>query len=214
MIAILTGDIVSSRSIPEKRPWLNRLHEIIDRKTGLNKAPKWGIFRGDGFQIELTTPSDALRIALLIRSGLKSIPELHEQGIDARIGIGIGQKGYTSKSINESDGEAYYFSGAALDSLKGDQHRMQIKTPWSHIDVPVNLTLLFASAMIDEWTQAQAEIVWMKMSEEKTQTEMAKKLKISQPAVHKRTAGAHLNEISALLSYFDEVVVAALKESK
>lgn len=214
MIAILTGDIVSSRSIPEKKPWLNRLHEIIDRKTGLSKPPKWGIFRGDGFQVELPKPSEALRIAILIRSGLKSVPDLYEHGIDARIGIGIGQKGYTSKSINESDGEAYYSSGAALDSLKGDQHRMQIKTPWSGLDDPINLTLLFANAVMDQWTQAQAEIVWLKMTEEKTQTEMAKKLKISQPAIHKRTAGAHLNEISALISYFESAVKAAMNESK
>lgn len=214
MIAILTGDIVSSRSVPEKKPWLNRLHEIIDRKTGLAKAPKWGIFRGDGFQVEIPKPADALRIAILIRSGLKSIPELHEQGIDARIGIGIGQKGYTSKSINESDGEAFYSSGAALDSLKGDQYRLKVKTPWEHLDKPINVALLFASTTIDEWTQAQAEIVWMKMSQEKTQVELAKKLNISQPAVHKRAAGAHFNEISALISYFESAITAAMAESK
>ncbi len=53
MIAVLTGDIVSSRKIGDKRKWLTRLREIIDRKTGAwqGEPPKWSVFRGDGFQV-------------------------------------------------------------------------------------------------------------------------------------------------------------------
>jgi hypothetical protein len=201
MIAVLTGDIVSSRRIADKRQWLKRLQEIIEKRSGLSKVPKWGVFRGDGFQVELAAPADALRIAILIRTGLKS-----GQGTDARIAIGIGDKGYTGKSVNESDGEAYQSSGALLDSFKNSQHRLEMKSPWPEIDQQMNISLQFASVIIDDWTQAEAEIAWLKMSEVKTQVEMAKKLKISQPAVHKRFAGAHLDEIFALIDYFETVI--------
>jgi hypothetical protein len=213
MIAVLTGDIVSSRQMPDRR-WLKRLEEIIEKRSGLAKAPKWGIFRGDGFQVELTTPENALRLALIIRTGLKSVEELFDHGIDARIGIGIGKKEYTGKSISESDGEAYQWSGSVLDSLKSHQSKWQVKTTWSEFDFAINVTLQFANAMIDDWTHAEAEIAWLWLTEDKTQVEMAKKLKITQPAVHKRFAGAHMNELSDLLSYFSTEISARIKAIK
>lgn len=206
MIAILTGDIVSSRRVPDKKRWLKRLKEIIEKKSGLAKVPRWDVFRGDGFQLELSSPADALRIAILIRSGLKSLPELYNQGIDARIGIGIGRKEYVGKSISDSDGEAYQWSGSVLDSLKGEQSRLQMKSPWNELDLPMNIALQLASVIIDEWTSPEAEIMWLWLTEGKTQVEMARKLKITQPAVHKRAAGAHLREISNLLDYFQAAI--------
>ncbi|HMJ68238.1 MAG TPA: hypothetical protein VK508_05060 [Cyclobacteriaceae bacterium] len=210
MIAVLTGDMVSSRSIPNKSRWLRQLQEIIEKRSGLTKTPKWSVFRGDGFQVELPQPSDALRLAVLIRAGLRSMPAFSKLKLDARIAIGIGEKGYTGKSVNESDGQAYLWSGSLLDSLMHENHRLQVNTPWPTIDQPVNVALKLASAIIDDWTFAEAEVVWLKLSEGKTQDQMAKKLKISQPAVHKRYASSHYNELSALISYFESTVSEAV----
>jgi hypothetical protein len=212
MIAVLTGDIVSSRSLPNKSRWLRRLQEIIDKRSGLRKGPRWGIFRGDGFQVELpdAEASDALRLAILIRAGLRSMPAFAKLKLDARIAIGIGEKGYTGKSVNESDGQAYQWSGTTLDSLKSETHRLALVTPWTHIDTPVNVALKLASSIIGDWTFAEAEVVWLKLSEGKTQEQMAKKLKISQPAVHKRYASAHYQELSTLISYFESAISNAI----
>ncbi|MEI9921521.1 MAG: hypothetical protein WDO14_22440 [Bacteroidota bacterium] len=213
MIAVLTGDIVSSRKAPDKK-WLARLSEVIEKKSSLKKAPKWTIFRGDGFQIELPEPEKALQVALIIRSGLRSVPQLFEQGIDARIGIGIGEKEFTGKSISESDGQAYQLSGGVLDSLKNDKYKLHIKTPWPEVDLAINVALQLASVVIDDWSLAESEIAWLWLTEGKTQVEMAKKLKITQPAIHKRFAGAHLSEISDLLTYYHDVVSHHTKSPK
>jgi hypothetical protein len=209
MIAVLTGDIVASRRMPDKRQLLHRLQEIIEKRSGLPKTPRWGIFRGDGFQVELSTPADALRVAILIRSGIRSVLEFYNEGLDARIGIGIGAKGYVGKSINESDGEAYQSAGKVLDSLKTG---IQVETSWKEFDTPVNISLSFADVLIREWTHAEAEIAWMSMSGNFTQIEMAKKLKISQPAVNKRINRAHLDELNALISYFYGEISARTKK--
>jgi hypothetical protein len=210
MIAVLTGDIVSSRTIPNKGRWLKRLQEVIEKKSGLAKPPKWGVFRGDGFQVEIQQPPEALRLAILIRAGLRSIPAFSKLKLDARIGIGIGEKGYTGKSVNESDGQAYLWSGAVLDSLKNQHHRLEINTPWASVDKPINVALKLASSIMDDWSFAEAEIAWMKLSEGKTQEQMARKLNISQPAVHKRYVAAHYQELSELISYFETVVSEAI----
>lgn len=211
MIAVLTGDIVSSRRVVDKRKWLKRLEEIIEKKSRLGKAPKWGIFRGDGFQIELSSPKDALRLAILIRTGLKSVQELFVQGIDARIGIGIGNKGYSAKSTNESDGPAYHHSGGALDYLKDQQYRLYISSDWPAFDESWNIGLRLMNAIILDWTHAEAEIAWLKLSEGTTQTEMAHRLKISQPAVHKRMAGSHLKDITEVIDYFERDITFRIK---
>lgn len=212
MIAVLTGDIVSSRSMPNKSKWLRRLREIIEKKSR-HGASRWGVFRGDGFQIELLDPSSSLGLAIFIRAGLRSVPAFSKLKLDARIGIGIGEKGYNGISVHESDGPAYVGSGSSLDGLKGANHRLDLYAPFlAGIDKPINVALKLASAIIDDWTLAEAEFVWLKLSEGKTQDQIAKKLKISQPAVHKRQVGSHYNELSELISYFETAVTEAIKK--
>jgi hypothetical protein len=207
MIAVLTGDIVSSQSLESANQWSKRLKQVVEKRSGLAKIPRWDVFRGDGFQVELEDPSGAIRMAILIRAGLKSI---QPEDVDARIGIGIGKKGYTGKSVNESNGEAYLFSGAVLDSLKNRSHRLEINTPWPVID-KINIALRLASVIIDDWTSAEAEIAFLKLSEDKTQEELAKKLDISQPAVHKRLSKAHYQELQDLILFFETELNEVLK---
>src|SRR5688572_1719902 len=100
--AIITGDIISSRRMPEKSLWLNRLKSILGKKTDLIHPSRWNIYRGDSFQLEVKSPENALRVALLIRSGLKAIPEFHKLRLDVRMAIGIGKPGFRGKTVNES----------------------------------------------------------------------------------------------------------------
>lgn len=201
MIAVITGDIVASRKMPAKSGWKKRLQQIIEKQHG--QSLRWAMFRGDGFQVELQHPLEALHLALLIRSGLKSIDGLHELGLDARIGIGIGDKGYTGETVGVSDGEAYRLSGALLDSLKESGDRMKISTGVSSFDQRINLYLTLANAIIEEWSQRSAELVWFRLSDqEATQERLAKKLKISQPAIFKRYAKSHVRELMELIAFF------------
>jgi len=205
MIAVLTGDIVSSRTLDLKKiKWSKRLKQIIEKESGLRKTPRWDVFRGDGFQVELDDPSQALRLAILIRAGLRSMSP--ETKIDARIGIGIGEKGYTGKSVNESTGAAYLQSGALLDSLKNESHRLEISTPWPAFN-KYNITLKLASLIIDGWTFAEAEAVFLRLSDHKTQQQIARKLRISQPAVHKRFINGHCRELEDVILFFEAEVI-------
>ena len=213
MIAVLTGDIVSSRSVPDKGKWLRRLKDIIEKKPGFKKPPKWGVFRGDGFQIELIDPSKALRLAILIRAGLRSMKMSSKVKIDARIAIGIDEKGYSGKSVHDSDGPAYLLSGTSLDALKKENHNLDVYAPILDIDEKLLYTALrLGSALMDQWTFAEAEVVFLLMSEDKTQSQMAKKLNISQPAVHKRLLAARFDVLYDLIEWFEDTIPDAIEE--
>jgi hypothetical protein len=72
----------------------------------------WEIFRGDAFQLEVSEPEEALRIAIQIKAFLKTVK------LDARMSIGFGDKTYDADKISESNGTAFVRSGESFDQLK------------------------------------------------------------------------------------------------
>jgi hypothetical protein len=208
MIAVITGDIVSSSKMPDKTMWLGRLKDIL---SGMHKILsvsdiRWDIFRGDSLQLKLTAPCKALEAVLIIRSGLKSLNDFYSRNMDIRMSIGIGHEGYEGKTISESDGEAFTYSGRQLDKIKKNTLKLVIKTVWKDFDEEMNVQLRLLDAIIGEWTRGSAEIVWMYLGGLKTQQKLADRLGISQPAVHKRMMRAHLEEIIILEQRFRKLV--------
>ena len=120
MLAIITGDIVDSRSINDPTIWMDPLKELFNK---MGETPQnWEIYRGDSFQIEVA-PEESLRIALVIKSIIK---KLKTKKLDVRIAIGIGEKNFEANYVSESTGEAFVFSGTLLDELK------KIKYTWEY----------------------------------------------------------------------------------
>lgn len=206
-IAVITGDIISSRNIPEKSLQLSRMKSTFAHAIDVAGPARVEVFRGDSFQLELSKPENALKASLLIRSGLKAIPEFYKRKLDVRMAIGIGKKGYRGKTVNESDGEAYQFSGLLSDTLKKMDVKLAIRTPWEAFDEEMNVSFKLVSAIIDEWSQVSAETVWLQLIAEKTQEQLARKLKISQPAVHKRIHKSHFSEIRLLEERFRKEIL-------
>ena len=128
MIAIITGDIINSRS-EDVNLWLPKLKEELNK---IGKEPKyWEIYRGDSFQLQ-TTPMKALLIALNLKATIKQFKTL-----DVRMAIGIGTISYQVEKITESNGEAFINSGECFENLK--KQTLAIKSPWPAFDETINL---------------------------------------------------------------------------
>jgi predicted XRE-type DNA-binding protein len=204
MIAVLTGDIVYSTSPTSSEIWLPDLKEIFTRIEERFELTGNGaeMHRGDGFQLSLPDPEQALRIAIIIRAGLiqstKTGPKL-----DTRIAIGIGKYTYLENSVNESFGDAFTRSGHALDKMKNTDGRLALSSSNPDFDNEMRVSLTFADIFIKKWSQADAEIAWYTWMEDLTQSEIAEVLSISQPAVSKRKKRAHIDEFKLLLNRFE-----------
>lgn len=204
MIAVLTGDIVYSTSAESSETWLPDLKEIFLRLEDHFELTGKGaeMHRGDGFQLGLPDPRQALRVALIIRAGLiKSTKTDHK--MDTRIAIGIGEYAYLENSVNESFGDAFTRSGHALDELKNTDDRLALSSDNTDFDDEMSVSLTFADIFVKSWSQADAEIAWYIWMENLTQSEIAKELNISQPAVSKRKKRAHIDEFELLLNRFE-----------
>ena len=223
---IITGDIVSSRDI--EAPIRERLFDDVGlllkdlKKQWINT---YETYRGDSLQCHVKTPEHALRVALIIRSFFRSyLPDelkpkvsfkkgksqatkgYFATNFDVRLGIGIGTIDFIKKNkITTSDGQAFRLSGDALDNLNQATQRMAIKTFNNAFNDQMEPPVLLLDALIQKWTQNQAELVLYKLQDKK-EDEIAAKLKITQSAVNQRTKTAQWMAIEKLVLYFEKTV--------
>lgn len=178
MTSIITGDIINSRKADKPNVWLDVLKEELNR---IGKEPKvWEIYRGDSFQVEVKDIAESLKTAIRIKASLKTI-----KGLDVRMAIGIGEKTFDAPKITEANGEAFVNSGKLFENLKKDT--LAIRSPWPEVDDQLNLMLDLALLTMDNWTQNSAEIVKLSIEmPQATQTEIAKKLNITQGRISDR----------------------------
>ncbi|KAI9452840.1 hypothetical protein F5148DRAFT_1289408 [Russula earlei] len=218
--AIITGDIVSSQKIePGKREQL-----YTDVGSFLNSLKgKWitsyETYRGDSLQCEVKATKDALRVALIIRtymmaySSQKSKLPLKKKRVpskgyfnnefDIRLAVGIGAVDFIKrKKITSSDGEAFRFSGEALDSLKDENQRLVCKTNSELFDKDIEPVIILLDALAQKWTQNQAELVLNKLYNKKDE-EIATELGISIPAINQRKKTAQWFAIEKAVQFFE-----------
>ena len=204
MIAVLTGDIVYSSSSVSSTPWLPVLKDIFKHIESHFELMGNGaeMHRGDGFQLGLPDISQALLVAFIIRAGLIKSATIGNRKMDTRVAIGIGDYEYLENSVNESYGDAFTRSGHALDELKNTDDRLALSSHIADFDSEMLVSLTFADMLIKEWSQADAEIAWYFWMKDMNQSEIAKELEISQPAVSKRKKRAHIDELELLLNRY------------
>ncbi len=192
MTSILTGDIIKSRSIKNPEVWLSTLKKALTKCS--QNSSHWDIYRGDSFQLELENIEESLKSAIYIKACMKTI-----KGLDVRIAIGIGEKTFSGKSVVESNGEAFQFSGETLESLKKEKVNLKIKTKNEQLNRELNLYFKLALTIMDHWTTNSAEISKLYMEHPQAlQEELGKHIGINQNAVSSRLKRAHLDVIMEL----------------
>ncbi len=207
--AVLTGDIVrSSRLRPRQLEAVRvSLLDAVDVarnwKRGLVKG-KLEFFRGDAWQLLLTDPAMALRVAILVRASLRA------HGIaDTRIAIGLGKAGtIPPRRISLSTGQAFVISGRALDRMTLYSN-LTIETSESCGVLSEWLPVVghLCDSLVSRWTRRQAEIVRAAVDpREPDYDTMARKLRpaISKQAVAKGLSGARWHAIRKAIHLFEK----------
>jgi hypothetical protein len=198
MVAIITGDIINSENY-QVAEWMPFLKEQLSK---YGETPKvWELYRGDEFQIK-TTPTKALELCILLKARLKTI-----KGLDVRMAIGIGMETFVGKSISESNGTAYQYSGRVFEKLREQKLNIAIKTGITDKDETLNLLLKLALDFMDEWSPVSAEIVYLALDKPATQQqELGNILGIQQSAVSQRQKRARLDLVQQVLAYYSSII--------
>lgn len=204
--AVITGDIVRSELIAlDKRDLLIQvLHQIVENLQ--DKSPmRMELFRGDSFQIVVDSPEMSLKIASMMRAGLKSnTPKGSKTEWDARISIGIGTIDYRGNSIVTSDGEAFKLSGRGLDTM--EKNRLAVNTCWQDVNEELDAGLAFVDDLITGWSVNHTNAVYLSVGRGLSQANIASAIAKSQQNVSKTLTSAKESLLVRFSDRFETII--------
>ena len=221
--ATISADIVSSTSLNVEQRLvlekeLKKLLRILKQTLG-SKMFFGRLIKGDYIECVLDNPKLALRVALVIKSFVKSLNfktdktdgqankrllGFKEYGI--RIAVGIGELAIYNKKKGIIDGEAIYLSGRAINEMTSSDKKIKNtlvfksnQDNWNDSFTPIFslLDVLFA-----ESTRAQSEIIFYKLLN-KSEKEISEILKKSQSTINQHSTAAGWYAIERAVKYFE-----------
>jgi hypothetical protein len=217
--ATISADIVSSTSLNVKQRLeleksLN--HLLCELKLTFGSDVFFGrLIKGDYIECVIEKPELALRIALLIKSYVKSLDiktdkksgqdlkDFKEYGI--RIAVGIGALSIWNKKKGIIDGEAIYLSGRAVNEMTATKSTLVFKSTnedWNNTFTPV-FNLL--DVMFTKYKNAQSKIVFYKLLK-KSEKEITEILHKSQPTINQHTAATGWYAVESIVDYFEKTI--------
>ncbi|PVW15717.1 fumarate hydratase [Marixanthomonas spongiae] len=223
--AVLSGDIVSSTSLHGKDRNLveKELAKLLkDLKREFNVYGR--IIKGDYIECVVPKPKDGLRVALAIKSFVKSIPiELNSYTKNKnrvrlfkthglRLAIGYGPLSRYKPEEGIIDGEAIYLSGREISGQSThNKERVIIKNTLFFASENNELNKRFKpvfellDTLLGKATARQCEVLYLKLLNQQ-EDDIAKALGIGQSAVNRHSTSVGWNAIETAVLDFSETV--------
>ena len=208
---VITGDIIESSAIQIKyRDFLLESVRKIANELSVMEPVKIEFFRGDSFQMVIDNPENAIKIAVLLRAGLKShTPKEYKKPWDARLALGMGTISYHADNIVVSDGEAFQYSGRELDEM--GKRRLVVKTRWSDVNEELQVSTAFADELISSWSVSQSQATYQALLYNTSQKEIAHKFKKSAQNISKLLSAAKVNLIQMYIDRYHNLISNLIK---
>ncbi|MGY5849472.1 SatD family protein [Salegentibacter sp. F14] len=211
MIAVLTADLIDSTNYSEDL--ISHVIAVLkDEFAAIEKkypSSDFTIYRGDSFQGVLQNPEEALFVVLQLKTAILKISTTEKGKLreaDLRIAIGIGSMDYQGSTIEESNGQAFQFSGRSLDEMKDEGRKTRLKTPNESINGEFEASFFLLDEITDRWSTASAEVIYFLLKGLK-EKEIARELNISQSAVNQRKKAAGWEAINSLLVRYKDIIL-------
>lgn len=223
---VISGDVISSTSLSRshKEGLEEGLSQLLNDLT--HHFDCYGrVIKGDYLECVVPNPKHGLRVAMAIKSFVKTVPvalevyddrkrraqKFKEHGIRLAIGYGTLERYEPLDGI--IDGEAIYLSGREISSLTPTYNKERIV---------IKNTLFFTSknddynerfepllslldVLMGKATSRQCEVVYQKLLN-KEEPEIAQLLGIGQSAVNQHSTSVGWNAIEKAVQYFNKVV--------
>jgi hypothetical protein len=221
--ATISADIVSSTSLNvEQRLILEKeLMELLNilRRTFGSKIFFGRLIKGDYIECVLDEPKLALRVALLMKSFVKSldmktdkisskkIKDFKEYGM--RIAIGLGELSIWNKKKGIIDGEAIYLSGRAVNEMSLHDKKIKSTLVFKSKNEDWNQSLLPVFDLLDvlfsKYKRAQSQIVFYKLLN-KSEKEITGILTRGQSTINQHSTATGWFAVESAVEYFEKII--------
>lgn len=213
MYATISADIVSSTSLSMEETIMLK-HKIQELLHLLEKKyPQfWGrLIKGDYIECLIPNVPDAFRVALIIKSYIKSLQiNENKQKKDfvtygVRIAVGIGSLRIVDKEHGIIDGEAIYLSGRSIEGMSSlNKGTLTVNITNSQLDKVLSTIAVLTDALMNNTTQRQSEVLFYKLLGMK-EVEIANKMGISQAGINKHSTASKWYCIEEALHFFEHI---------
>jgi hypothetical protein len=200
--AVLTGDLIASTDATPKTvdnamavlsSAANRISEWTNTNTLFTR------FRGDGWQMFLSSPGLTLRCCVFLIASLRA----SKIGLATRISVGIGTASRLGEgTLSDASGEAFVLSGHGLDRMAKTK-RLEIAGAW---DLNSWQTAIFdlVAWQSGRWSHEQAQAAMIALEPgNHTQADMAARLGITRQAMQARLNSAGIPALHGALRAFE-----------
>jgi len=224
--ATISADIISFTSLSEsdKRKLKSDIKELLsDLSQRFEKQSFYGrLVQGDYIECALNNPRYALRIALLLKTFVKSFdPEkrrddklrmkyFREYGL--RLAVAIAPLTKLDPQNGVIDGEAIYLSGRAIkDYSTSDKQKIVIKntmffcSPDKELEEQYDTLFTLLDTIISKCSAKQSEVVFYKLWS-LSEKDIAKRLKKNQSTISQHSTAAGWLSIEKAILYFENSI--------
>lgn len=218
MYAAISADVVSSTtlSVDETIALKQRIESLFrileDKYPGF-----WGrLIKGDYMECLLPSAKDALRVALLLKTCIKSFP-LHGtegkklfQTYGVRMAIGLGAMRIVDREQGIMDGDAIYLSGRTLNAMSASnrQATLLISAIDKRMEPALRTVGVLIDALVNNATSRQCEVLYYKLLA-KSEQEIADILGIKQSGVNQHSTSAKWYCIEETLDFWEQLNFSA-----
>lgn len=223
--AVISGDIIAYTSLNDNDKTLIE-SSIIQLFAELkSKFDIYGrLIKGDYIECYVPNPSHALRIALLIKSHIKSIfGDLKNPNNDNRISaikihglrlaIGVGEINRFDPEKGIIDGDAIYFSGRIMNESRSTSNKERIvikntlfiKTKNEDITEEMEALLGLIDVLMSKATAKQCKVMFLKLMG-KSEDEISSELAINQSTVNIHSTSLGWNAIEKAVQFFEKQI--------
>lgn len=208
---VITGDIIESSAIQiEYRDFLLESIRKIADELSVFEPIRIEFFRGDSFQTVIDTPENAMKIAVLLRAGLKGYtPKECKKPWDARLSLGVGTISYHADNTVLSDGEAFQYSGRELDEM--GKRRLVVKTRWEDVNEELQVSTAFADEVVSSWSVPQSQAAYQALLYDTSQKEIAHKFQKSAQNISKLLGAAKVNLVQMYIDRYHKLISNLIK---
>ncbi len=214
MYVAISADIVSSTSLSivetiALKQRIECLFSVLEKRF----PGFWGrLIKGDYIECLLPSAGDSFRVALIIKSCIKSFSVAEPskkkqfQTYGLRMAMGIGGMRIVDKEHGIMDGEAIYLSGRTLSDMGApNKNGTFLIEPANKQLKPALQTIgMLTDALLNNTTKRQSEVVYYKLLS-KSEQEIADILGIKQSGVNQHSTSAKWYCIEEALNYFEQL---------
>lgn len=219
--AVISGDIIASTSLNDSdRVVIESELKVLFKELENYFNVYSRIIKGDYIECVVPIPMDALKVALIIKTYIKSIPIKGKESSDRdnrfkfyrtygiRLAIGYGELSRFDPEKGIIDGEAIYFSGRTIsDKSTYDKEKVVIKNTIffqsnnQKLNEEFDVILSLLDVLIKKATSKQCEVLYYKLLGY-NEDFISAKLSINQSTVNQHSRSAGWNPIEKSVKYF------------